>query len=107
MRQVADDAGRSLRDYHTTLLLSVQLDGLVGAAQVGDGAVVMGGRDAYVLLTTPHRGGEYANETSFITEARGLAEAQVEVRYGGAARLAMFSDGIQDLVLDYTGDPSP
>ena len=58
------------REYASTLLVAVCANGLLGAAQIGDGAVVAAGDDGeYVLVTSPDRG-EYANETSFITETR-------------------------------------
>ena len=96
------------REYATTLLVAVHVNGVLGAAQIGDGAVVAAGADSeYVLITHPDQG-EYANETSFVTESRYLDTLQVSVIPGLRARyIAMFSDGIQNLVLDYRDPAEP
>ncbi len=96
------------REYHTTLLVAVHVNGLLGAAQIGDGAVVAAGEDGdYALITHPDRG-EYANETSFVTEPWYLDAMQVSVIPDlRATHIAMFSDGIQNLVLDYRDRTQP
>ncbi len=108
INDLAEANGHRPRDYHTTLLVAVHADGLLGAAQIGDGAVVAAGADGgYDLITHPDRG-EYANETSFVTERRSVDNAQITVVPDLRAQcVAMFSDGIQNLVLDYRDRTEP
>ncbi len=110
VNDLAEANGHRPREYATTLLVAVHANGLLGAAQIGDGAVVAAGEDGeYALITQPDRG-EYANETSFVTESRYLDTMQVKVIPDlRPQHIAMFSDGIQNLVLDYRdrADPIP
>ena len=108
INDLAQANGHRPREYASTLLVAVYADGLLGAAQIGDGAVVAAGDDGeYVLVTSPDRG-EYANETSFVTETQSAADPQISVLRDFRARsVAMFSDGIQNLVLDYRGRTEP
>ena len=108
INDLAQANGHRPREYASTLLVAVYADGLLGAAQIGDGAVVAAGDDGeYVLVTSPDRG-EYANETSFVTETQSAADPQISVLRDFRARsVAMFSDGIQNLVLDYRGRAEP
>ena len=101
--EVAEANGHRPREYATTLLLAVHVNGLLGAAQIGDGAIVAAGDDGdFTLITTPDRGGEYANQTSFVTQSSAMDALQFSIVPEFHARqVAMFSDGIQNLVLDY------
>ena len=107
--KVARKNGHRIREYATTLLIAVHVNGLLGAAQIGDGAVVAAGENGeYELITKPDRGGEYANETSFVTQSRAVDATQISIMPDyGANRIAMFSDGIQNLVLDYRERTEP
>ena len=92
---------RSLREYATTLIVAICTEGITGAAQIGDGAVVVGegvSGDGYALFSPPQRG-EYANTTNFITSDRWQDSLAVTMRYGGVNRVAMFTDGIQPIAL--------
>ena len=95
-----------LREYATTLLLAVLWDDVLGTAQVGDGAVVAGSGDGeYFLATEPERG-EYANATRFVTSLVNAETPQIGLHDApDCNRLAMFTDGIQNLVLDYKDGP--
>ena len=85
--------------YATTLLLAVQTENTVGVAQVGDGAVVIsGGPDAFETFTQPQNG-EYANQTNFLTSTNAMDCLEIRVDPSKPRYLAMFTDGIQNLVL--------
>ena len=87
------------REFATTLILVVAMPEMVTAAQVGDGAAVVGDREDRIFpLTVPQRG-EHINETTFIISENALEEAQVKVWRGKPAHLAIFSDGLQMLAL--------
>ncbi len=70
--------------------------------QLGDGAAVVFGDDFEVLLRPPHH--EYVNVTQFLTDSDALVHFRA-VRIPCPKRLALFSDGLQSLVLD--GDDQP
>lgn len=92
--------GGSVRDFATTLLLVICAPDVIGAAQIGDGAVVVSDESGgYSPFTTPQRG-EYANETVFLVSRNALDSMQLKAETASPARVAMFSDGLQNLVLD-------
>ena len=91
---------RPLRDLATTLLLILASRDLAVAAQVGDGAAVVNGpHSGLEALTRPPSGGEYLNETLFLTSAEALDRVQYGVHDGPVKQLAAFSDGLQMLAL--------
>ena len=96
--------GANVRDLSATLMLTICARGVLAAAQIGDGAVVAGDESGeYRLFTTPQRG-EYANETVFLVSRNALSSLEVKAEPVQAARIAMFTDGIQNLVLDAATD---
>ena len=71
--------------------------------QIGDGAIVESRReepDRYVVICWPQQG-EYANTTNFLTDADAAAKIFVGLKSGAIDEVALFTDGIQSLVLDY------
>ncbi|MFB1488938.1 MULTISPECIES: PP2C family serine/threonine-protein phosphatase [unclassified Thiocapsa] len=106
------EAGRlgcSTRDLACTFLLALVTPTALIGIQVGDGAIVYrphsaGAADALALLIVPSRG-EYINETVFLISETCLQEAQFAYRDGAPEALALFSDGLQMLALDMTGQP--
>ena len=111
-RELQAEAGRrgvEVRQLATTMLLAVHTPRLLAVGQIGDGAVVASdGQGGYRTWITPQRGGEYANQTVFLTSANAMSELEVRVeRLGpGALELAMFTDGLQNLALN-GADNSP
>ena len=105
---------KSLRDFATTLIVAICTAEIIGAAQVGDGAMVTADermlRDnadsGYTLFSAPQRG-EYANTTNFITSDNWKDCLDVRTRYGGVSRLAMFTDGIQSIALNAAAGNAP
>ena len=88
-----------VNSYATTLLLVVQTENSIGAAQIGDGAVViMNCSGAFETFTHPQNG-EYANQTNFLTSSNAMDCLEVRVEDRKPTYLAMFTDGIQNLVL--------
>jgi hypothetical protein len=88
----------SIHDLATTLLVAAATPEFTAALQIGDGAIVA--RDAagkLDLLTRPDNG-EYANETTFLTSSGAQPQLCVAGPYDG---LALFSDGLQRLVLRF------
>jgi hypothetical protein len=97
-----------LRDLATTLIVIIATPELVAAAQVGDGATVVGDREGNLATLTAPPNSEYVNETIFLTSAEALASAQTAVWRSAVVNLALFSDGLQRLALKMPeGTPHP
>ena len=98
----ADAMSLPPRELASTLLCAVLTDGWATFAQIGDGAIVTPevGAEEWAWLFWPHRG-EYANTTSFITDARAMDLLQVDALPHPQEEVALFTDGLQHLVLRY------
>lgn len=92
-------AGLEARDCATTLLLAVSDGEATAVAHVGDGAVVARGADgAWRALSWPE-GGVHAGETRFLTEEE--PAIRVTLDHAPVSALALLTDGIERLVLDF------
>ena len=97
-----------VRQLATTLLLAIHTRDIMAAAQIGDGAMVVSeGPGSYMTFIAPQRG-EYANQTNFLTSSEAMSKLDIRVEQVGhdLSRLAMFTDGLQNLVLR-SADDSP
>lgn len=105
-RLTEEAAAHSLdvRDYACTLLLAVIGSSRSLFFQVGDGAIVTvdspDGLRAAKHVFWPQNG-EYANLTYFVTDPAAEPIAMFENRDTAAFGIAVFTDGIQTLALDY------
>lgn len=98
---VAGRQERSIADYACTLLATVLAADGGAAGQIGDGAIVIDdGRGGWLPVHWPDHG-EYANTTRFVTEADFADALQVTRLPVAPRRIAMFSDGLERLVLDF------
>jgi hypothetical protein len=98
--RIARRAERPVRDFACTLLFAAVGEDAATFAQIGDGAIVVapeGGTFEWVFW--PQQG-EYANQTYFATEERAASKLCFEQRLMRIDELALFSDGLQNLVLD-------
>jgi len=94
--------GRELNDYATTFLGAILSPGSGVIGQVGDGAAVVDdGTGGWQPVHWPDHG-EYANTTSFLTQAHSLEQLRVARLDAPIRHLAMFSDGLERLVLDFS-----
>jgi hypothetical protein len=89
----------SPRELATTLIAVIATAEFVAAAQVGDGAAVIGEVDGKAIALTAPQSGEYINETTFLVSPNAIDKTQVAVWRGAPAHLAVFSDGLQMLAL--------
>ncbi|MHB9009254.1 MAG: PP2C family serine/threonine-protein phosphatase [Limisphaerales bacterium] len=98
---VAEAAKRDVRprELASTLGLLLISPDLAVAAQIGDGAGLVGVIDGELVTLTKPGQGEYINETTFLTADDALESPQLEVRRGRFGRAALFSDGLQLLAL--------
>jgi hypothetical protein len=97
---LAYEEGHEVRDYSCTLLAAVVSPSASVYLQIGDGAIVVSGEepDEYHWIFWPQHG-EYANTTNFITQ-EDVTEALAFETGGPVREIAIFSDGIERLVLD-------
>jgi Protein phosphatase 2C len=89
------------RELACTAILAVVGEKVATFAQIGDGAVVIPDKDGYAPVFWPAPA-EYANVTDFLTDG-GIEDRIVcEMVTGRIDELAVFSDGLQRLALDYS-----
>jgi protein phosphatase 2C-like protein len=99
--QVAKWSGQSPKEFACTLLAAVVGREHAAYFQIGDGAIVTSrSDDEYQCVCWPQRG-EYANSTNFLTDDDAAAKIYREVKASGIDEVALFTDGLQNLVLDY------
>lgn len=101
----ADEADLDPGDYSSTFLGAVIGENEATFLHLGDGAIVIARRASaspsqlYRCLSWPQQG-EYVNSTHFVTDPD--AADKIAFWYeAGVDEVAIFSDGIQHLVLDY------
>jgi len=94
-------AGHAPSDYACTLLGAVVGPALAVFVQIGDGAIVFreAGSGNYSWVFWPQNG-EFANVTNFLTQADFEDAVQIDRTDVPPVELAIFSDGIERLVLD-------
>lgn len=96
-RAATSRGARSRRELATTWLALVVDGERAGAAQIGDGFIVIDAGAGYELLFPPDKGA-YPNETRFAT---GCRPGDLRCRQGPApAFAALGSDGLEHLALD-------
>jgi hypothetical protein len=96
----ADRKATRRRNFASTMIMLVVTDKGLVVAHVGDGAAVARGRDGTWRVLSWPESGEYASTTYFLTDdpAPRLRIARFEPEFDACA---VFSDGIEDLALDY------
>lgn len=91
------------RDFACTFLAAVVREDRVDFLQIGDGAIVVDAAadpDGYAHFVWPRRG-EYANETFFATDPAASEHLEIGSQPRRVAEIALLTDGLQSLVLDY------
>ncbi|MBP2658955.1 MAG: protein phosphatase protein [Firmicutes bacterium] len=104
----AEEEGHTVRDYAATVLCGIVGAGWAAFFQVGDGAIVVSNneyiadeiQDKYNWVFWPQKG-EYENTTYFVTSSEAIDIMQKGYCQGIIRELAIFSDGIQNLTLNY------
>jgi len=100
LRRFAGESDAELREFSATALLAVASDHQTLCAAVGDGAVVVrqGTARPFEVALWPE-GGEYANQTYFLTDATAAERIAIR-RFDGVSDVIAFSDGLQQLALE-------
>ena len=104
-KAVAEQAcadGSTSREYACTLLTSIVGPDAAVFFQIGDGSIVVADSEElnHCHVFWPERG-EYENMTFFATETGFAANLKFENVCRNIVELAMFSDGLQRLALDF------
>ena len=95
-------AGMRAGDYACTALGAVVAEDRAVFFQIGDGAIVVSGREHagdYDWVFWPQHG-EFANTTNFVTQREAARAIEIEFHAGPIDDVALFTDGIERLVLD-------
>jgi hypothetical protein len=100
LERVAGNHQVDLREMACTALLAVVGCEWALFAQLGDGAIVLPDGDGFAPVFWPEPG-EYVNVSDFLTDVAMEERLLVEVRPGSVEELALFTDGLQRLALDY------
>jgi hypothetical protein len=98
--RLADERGVRSRELACTAIIAVIGSAAGAFAQVGDGAVVIPVKDGHAPVFWPAPA-EYANVTDFLTDDKIEDRIAVEILPTRIDELAMFSDGLQRLALDF------
>jgi hypothetical protein len=107
-RKIATRAARAgLRstDFACTALGAAIADARAVFFQIGDGAIVVSDRHDpgdYGWVFWPQHG-EFANTTNFVTQRDASRAIEIEIYEGPIDDVAIFTDGIERLVLDLAG----
>lgn len=95
--------GGMVQEFACTLLAAVIGNEQALYVHLGDGAIVEarhGESDQFRCVSWPQQG-EYANTTHFLTDADAAEKILVELKSYAVDEVALFTDGLQNLVLDY------
>jgi len=95
----AEAVGARARDFACTFLAVISSEQATLVLQVGDGGIVLDVGNGLEVPVVP-MSGEYANMTHFVTDENAVDVLVTKTFPGPAALAAVFSDGLQRLVLN-------
>jgi hypothetical protein len=100
LEHIASETGHNLRDYACTLLAAIIGNDDAAFMQIGDGAIVIshGEEDGWSWVFWPQHG-EFANTTNFVVSDNALQVLEFELAPRPIDEIALFTDGIENLVL--------
>jgi hypothetical protein len=95
---IAEDNGCALSDLACTSLFAILTEFASFFAQIGDGGWVIEKDRQYSVPIWPN-GGEYVNETTFLTSPVWHQAIKTHLAFGGITAVAGFTDGLQRVAL--------
>ncbi|HRW64935.1 MAG TPA: PP2C family serine/threonine-protein phosphatase [Candidatus Competibacter sp.] len=101
LERLATDTEQPIREFACTLLGAVVAADRALFLQIGDGAIVIGTPDEGYRPVFWPQGGEYANETYFVTDAGAAAHLEYAILTEPIVEIALLTDGLQRLALHY------
>ncbi|MGC2236546.1 MAG: PP2C family serine/threonine-protein phosphatase [Pyrinomonadaceae bacterium] len=97
----AETEGLQLRNFACTFLGAIIGETSACFVQIGDGAIVMKGEEGgYNFIFLPQQG-QFVNQTFFVTHEKAIDHLEFDYLDKTVNEIALFSDGIQNLVLDF------
>jgi hypothetical protein len=102
----ASAQGRDLGDYATTLAVVLLTEEAACAGQIGD-TIVVAHHDGGYQTVAPAPRGEYVNETAFVTDALGVAEARITLLPATLDAVFLATDGLRFKILDDLAATAP
>jgi hypothetical protein len=100
----AQEAGSSTEEFSSTLVGAVIGPDRAAFLQVGDGAAMISDASGLRVAIEPEVC-EFVNSTRFVTSPRALEYARYVQLDGATESVALFSDGLQHLLLDAKNEP--
>jgi hypothetical protein len=100
LEAIAAEREVEMRDLACTLLFAIITDSVGVFCQVGDGGWIVRSHDSYHAATWPS-GGEYVNQTTFITSPNWRDVMQFKILIEPLSAVAGFSDGLQNVALHF------
>ncbi len=101
VRTEADIRQESMREYASTLLLTVLTPETGAASQIGDGVIVVGeGNGEWNWMFWPQHG-QYANTTRFLVDDDYAKWLECDVFGSSVTDMAILSDGLESLALQF------
>lgn len=97
----AQGNGQRIKDYACTLIGVVATNDHALYFQIGDGCIVTSNGTGYHTIFWPEQG-EYANTTYFISDDTFMEHIKIEHHDAAPGELAVFTDGLQNLVLSFS-----
>ncbi len=108
-KAVANEAqanNNQINDLATTLIMAIATPNVVAVAQIGDGVAVVKDSTGNLQALTIPQGGEYINETTFLTSADAIDTAQIKILRHNIVNIGVLTDGLQMLALNMlVGEP--
>lgn len=102
LEEAAKETEDDIREFACTLLAAIVGPSAAAFIQVGDGAIVVSGGpdDGWSYVYWPQHG-EFANSTNFVVSPDVSDLLRFEVGLRRVSEIAVFSDGIEHLVLHF------
>jgi len=100
LEEVAKERNLPVREFACTMLFAILSESCSIFVQVGDGAWIAQTNGTYRAVTWPS-GGEYANQTTFITSPNWREVMQFTVLREALTAAGGFSDGLQNVALHF------
>jgi hypothetical protein len=100
LEHAALERGCEVRELACTLLVAIVAPEGAAYGHLGDGAIVADHGAGLQAVFWPESG-EYANMTRFITDENALDHVRITESTGAPDELAVFTDGVQRLALDF------
>jgi len=106
INEIAIETGIALREYGTTLMITIVQNDWLAVGHLGDGAVVAALSSGEMKTMSVPQRGEYANEVMPLTGKGALDFVRITIHQSEIEAMALLTDGLQNLCIqNQTGDP--